>query len=81
MGEERIPSDIWQDELMAAVEQFAEALKYKDETVPWLGHETLTGAMQYLMTELWDRGFSSPEIEKSFKAALENLQSYAAGER
>ena len=35
--------------------------------------------MIYLMTELWDRGFSQTEIREAFEAALVDLPRYAEG--
>lgn len=36
--------------------------------------------MNYLMTELWDHGFSQSEIRASFTDALNDMDRYAAGE-
>lgn len=35
--------------------------------------------LNYLMTELWDHGFSQTEIRASFAYALDDLDRYAAG--
>lgn len=35
--------------------------------------------MNYLMTELWDHGFSQSEIRASFTEALNDMNRYAAG--
>lgn len=75
------PDDRWQDELMHAIQEFAQAISQKHDTVPWPDHSTLEWAMTYLTTELWDLGLDSVEIERALKAALENLPTYAAGER
>ena len=37
-------------------------------------------AINTLMTELWDRGFSQTEIRKAFEDAVADLPRYAAGE-
>ena len=34
----------------------------------------------YLMTELWDQGFSQTETRRAFLAALSDMDRYAAGE-
>jgi hypothetical protein len=36
--------------------------------------------MRYLMTELWDRGFSQSEIGEAFESALIDMPRYAPGE-
>jgi hypothetical protein len=36
--------------------------------------------VNYLMTELWDHGFSQSEIRASFTDALDDMNRYAAGE-
>jgi hypothetical protein len=36
--------------------------------------------MNYLMTELWDHGFSQPEIRRAFLEALADMDRYAAGQ-
>jgi hypothetical protein len=35
--------------------------------------------MNYLMTELWDHGFSQSEIRSAFEDALSDMNRYAAG--
>jgi hypothetical protein len=37
--------------------------------------------MPYLMTELWDRGFSQSEIRTAFERAVAEMPRYAAGEQ
>lgn len=43
------------------------------------GHD-LEAILNYLMTELWDRGFSATEIGAAFKQAALDLPRYSAGE-
>ncbi len=40
----------------------------------------LENLINTLMTELWDQGFSQSEIREAFKAALADMNRYAAGE-
>ena len=44
-----------------------------------LGRYPAHHLMNYLMTELWDHGFSQSEIRASFTAALDDMNRYAAG--
>jgi len=75
------PSDRWQDEWMAAVYRLGEALADKHQSNPWPHIPLLPEAMKYLMTELWDRGFSQTEIRAAFDAAVLDLPGYAIGEK
>ena len=36
--------------------------------------------INYLMTELWDHGFSQSEIRSAFMDALDDMNRYASGE-
>ncbi|WP_380878510.1 hypothetical protein [Sphingomonas sp. DBB INV C78] len=65
---------------MAAVCQFGSALKELHQTNPWPELPLLTQAMNYLMTELWDHGFSQSEIRKAFEDAVAAMPRYATGE-
>lgn len=40
----------------------------------------LPKAINCLMTELWDKGFSQTEIRQAFNAAVTDMPRYAAGE-
>ncbi len=40
----------------------------------------LESAVNHLMTELWDQGFSQTEIRTVYMAALADMNRYAAGE-
>jgi hypothetical protein len=44
------------------------------------GRDPTGHLMNYLMTELWDHGFSQSEIRASFMDALNDMNRYAAGE-
>jgi len=44
------------------------------------GRALLDQAVNYLMTELWDRSFSQSEIRAAFNAALDDMNRYAAGQ-
>ena len=74
-------SDKWQDEWMGAVYRLGELLAEKHQTNPWPHISLLPEAMRYLMTELWDRGFSLTEIRAAFEAAVLDLPGYAVVEK
>ncbi len=71
--------DEWQNESIVAVEQFAEALNRLHGDNPWPELPLLPKAINHLMTELWDRGFSQREIREAFEAAVADMPRYAAG--
>jgi broad-specificity NMP kinase len=71
--------DRWQDRWMAEVQNLGDALGSMRTTNPWPDVPLLPAAMNYLMTELWDRGFSQTEIREAFEAAALDLPRYAAG--
>jgi hypothetical protein len=75
------PSDRWQDEWMGAVYRLGETLADKHQSNPWPHIPLLPEAMRYLMTELWDRGFSQTEIRAAFDAAVLDLPGYAIVEK
>lgn len=66
---------------MGAVSRLGETLKDKHQSNPWPHIPLLPEAMKYLMTELWDRGFSQTEIRSAFDAAMLDMPSYAIDER
>jgi hypothetical protein len=74
------PEDRWQDEWMEVVYRFAQTLKDKHLSNPWPNIPVLPEAMKYLMTELWDRGFSQTEIRDAFDAAILDMPTYTAGQ-
>lgn len=74
------PEDEWQDGALAAVHQYAGALRTLHRTNPWENIPVLPQAMCHLMTELWDLGFTQTQIRESFEAALVELPKYTAGE-
>ena len=65
---------------MAQAEKLSETLAAMHGTNPWPRVPVLQAAMNYLMTELWDRGFSQTEIREAFESAVLDLPGYAAGE-
>ena len=73
------PDDRWQEEWMGAVQILGEALKEKHRKNPWPHIPVLPEAMKYLMTELWDGGFSGTEIKAAFEAAIHDIPTYTAG--
>jgi len=46
----------------------------------WAAETGLERAVNTLMTELWDQGFSQREIRAAYSAALDDMNRYAAGE-
>jgi len=75
------PDDLWQDRWMNAVYQVASLLSELEKVNPWPERQLLPQALEYLMTELWDRGFSQAEIREAFNDAVARMPRYAAGER
>jgi hypothetical protein len=45
-----------------------------------VGRDPTGHLINYLMTELWDHGFSQSEIRAAFMDALSDMNRYAAGE-
>ena len=76
----RGPEDRWQDQSMTAVQQFGAALSELYQSNPWPDQPLLPRAMNHLMTELWDRGFSQSEIREAFNDAVADMPRYAAGD-
>ena len=72
--------DEWQSEWLKAVYRVAETLKELERSNPYPDNPLLPQAMNYLMTELWDRGFSQTQIKQAFEAAVSDMRRYAAGE-
>jgi hypothetical protein len=72
--------DQWQDRSMAAVHHFGLALKELHRSNPWPNLPLLPRAMNDLMTELWDHGFSQSEIRRAFEDAVADMPRYAGGE-
>jgi hypothetical protein len=63
----------------AAAAQLADAcgeLRSFDSSV---GRYPAHHLMNYLMTELWDHGFSQSEIRAAFTDAMDDMNRYAAG--
>ena len=77
---EQDADDQWQDRWMAEVQKLGGTLAEMHKTNPWPDIPLLRAALNYLMTELWDRGFSQTEIREAFDDAVDDLPRYAAGE-
>jgi hypothetical protein len=77
---DRTPEDEWQDRGLAAVQEFAGILRRLHTSNPWPDLPGLPQAMTYLMTELWDRGFTQAQIKEGFESALAELPKYTGGE-
>jgi len=76
----KVEGDDWQSKWLDAVYQVAGLLKESDQTNPSPADPLLPQAINYLMTELWDRGFSQTQIREAFEAAVADMTRYAAGE-
>ena len=63
---------------MAVVYQFGEALTELHRSNPWPDLPLLPRAMNQLMTELWDQGFSQTEIREAFLDAVADMPRYTA---
>ena len=74
------PKDAWQLRLSTTIRNFGVALRELHGSNPWPERPLLPFAMNYLMTELWDRYFSQTEIREAFESAVADLPRYAAGE-
>lgn len=74
------PTDAWQLKSTDAVWRFGQDIKALHQSNPWPDHPILPRAINGLMTELWDAGFSQTEIREAFDAAVADLPRYAAGE-
>ncbi|OYU33662.1 hypothetical protein [Novosphingobium sp. PASSN1] len=72
--------DKWQDAGLAAVQAFATELRALHQSNPWPNIPLMPQAMAYLMTELWDRGFTQTQIREGFEAALVELPKYTLGD-
>jgi hypothetical protein len=72
--------DEWQGQSTEAVCQFASVLKDLHRTNPWPDVSLLPRAINHLMTELWDLGFTQAEIREAFEDAVADMPRYAAGE-
>lgn len=72
--------DDWQGQSLDAVHQFGLALKRLHQTNPWPDLPLLPSAINHLMTELWDLGFTQTEIREAFEEAVADMPRYAAGE-
>jgi len=73
-------NDEWQSKWLVAVHQLAATLKEMERANPWPDRPLLPQAMNYLMTELWDGGFSQTQIRQAFDDAVADMPRYAAGD-
>ena len=73
-------NDAWQSRFHNVVWRFSEDLSALHRDNPSPDHSLLPQAMNFLMTELWDQGFSQSEIREAFDAAITDMPRYAAGE-
>ena len=73
------PKDAWQSKSSDAVWRFGQDLTALHKTNPWPDRPFLHQAINTLMTELWDAGFSQTEIRQAFDDAVADMPRYAAG--
>ena len=71
--------DQWQSQSLAAVDQFASALGDLHKSNPWPEFPLLPRAINHLMTELCDLGFTQSEIRAAFEEAVADMPRYTAG--
>ncbi|RZJ03402.1 MAG: hypothetical protein EON89_11835 [Brevundimonas sp.] len=74
------PDDAWQLKYSSVLWRFGEDVKALHQTNPWPELPLLPKAINSLMAELWDLGFSQTEIREAFEAAVADMPRYAAGE-
>lgn len=74
------PRDAWQSQHAKVIVQFGADLRALHDTNPWPNQPVLPEAINTLMTELWDNGFSQTEIREAFEAAVADMPRYAAGD-
>lgn len=72
--------DAWQTRFHDVIWKFGEDLSDLHRANPWPDSPLLLQAINHLMTELWDKGFSQSEIREAFNAAVADMPRYAAGE-
>jgi hypothetical protein len=70
----------WEVGCLAGAAPFAEHCVEMKKTNPYES-DVLKYIMPYLMTELWDRGFSQTEIRTAFEEAIHQLPGYAVQEK
>jgi len=73
-------NDEWQSKWLDAVHQLAATLNDMEQSNPWPSQPLLPQVMNYLMTELWDSGFSQTQIRQAFDEAVADMPRYAAGD-
>lgn len=72
--------NIWQERYVLTVTEFAVALLELQKTNPWPSLPVLPMAINFLATELWDKGLSQTEIRNALEGASSDLPRYTAGE-
>ena len=71
--------DRWTDRWLAAVYDFSVGISELDRINPWPDKPLLPKAMNTLMTDLWDSGFSQAQIRDAFEKAILDMPRYTAG--
>lgn len=80
MADPNVTNDAWQTRALDVVCRFGQDLSALHGSNPWPERPLLDQAINQLMTELWDNGFSQSEIRGAFEAAVADMARYAAGE-
>jgi len=77
--EELDPYTAWVGACSKIAWEFAEECAKLRQIRPEPFERELEHAINYLMTEFWDRNYSQTEIRTAFLAALDDMPRYAAG--
>lgn len=77
-----VANDLTPDEVRLYAAQnsahdFAKKCRSVEEHTPAQAETELGGLVEYLITELWDNGFSVAEVSAAFEAAAKNVRRYA----
>lgn len=70
----------WEGQCTDAAYEFALRCANLATRNPYNLAAPLSGIINSLMTELWDRNFSQSEIRAAFEDAIKDMPRYAAGE-
>jgi len=73
------PWNVWQGRAIDAAMLFARTCADLSKDVPYPS-SGLEDIINTIMTELWDNGFSQPEIRNAFEKAIADMPRYAAGQ-
>ena len=80
MEHEKLKVDRWRLKCIEEIHRFSIVLAQLQRENPSPENGVLGEAMNFLATELWDRGFSLSEIRSAMSDAAADVSRYAAGE-